>query len=84
MTIHIGIRVPDIGDFRDVDVSGMMVKFNDRVVGGEQSFTRSGGQGVHGREVSSSAADFVKKLRVMVGDKVSQDSRQDPVPVDGR
>ena len=65
-----------------------MVKFNDRVVGGEQrsriGWTRRSWKGsvIIRRRLRQEVAR--KKLRVMVGDKVSQDSRQDPVPADGR
>jgi pyruvate dehydrogenase E2 component (dihydrolipoamide acetyltransferase) len=66
------IRVPDIGDFRDVDVIELLVKPGDRVaVEGSLVALESDKATM---EIPSPVAGIVKELLVRVGDKVSEGS----------
>jgi dihydrolipoamide dehydrogenase len=66
------IRVPDIGDFRDVDVVEVLVKPGDRIEKESSLITLETDKAT--MEIPSPAAGRVKELRVKVGDKVSKDS----------
>jgi dihydrolipoamide dehydrogenase len=66
----IEIRVPDIGDFKDVPVIEVLVKPGDSVKKEDSLLTLESDKAT--MEVPSSHAGTVKELRVEVGDKVSQ------------
>jgi dihydrolipoamide dehydrogenase len=66
----IEIKVPDIGDFKDVPVIEILVKPGDTVKKEESLVTLESDKAT--MEVPSSHNGTVKELRVKVGDKVSQ------------
>src|SRR4051812_22509472 len=66
----IEIKVPDIGDFKDVPVIELLVKPGDAVQKEESLITLESDKAT--MEVPSSHAGTVRELRVKVGDKVSQ------------
>jgi dihydrolipoamide dehydrogenase len=72
MSQTIEIRVPDIGDFKDVEVIEVLVKPGD-VVAKEQSLITVESDKAS-MEIPSSAAGVVRELRVKLGDKVSEGS----------
>ncbi|HSN20338.1 MAG TPA: dihydrolipoyl dehydrogenase [Usitatibacter sp.] len=68
----IEIRVPDIGDFKDVPVIDLLVKPGDVVKKEDSLVTLESDKAT--MDVPSPQAGRVKELRVKVGDKVSQGS----------
>ena len=66
------VRVPDIGDFKDVDVVEVLVKAGDRVEKEASLITLETDKAT--MEIPSPGAGVVKELRLKVGDKVSQGS----------
>jgi len=64
------IDVPDIGDFKDVDVIEILVKPGDRVAAEQSLVSLESDKAT--MEVPSPAAGVVKELLLKVGDKVSQ------------
>ncbi len=66
------IKVPDIGDFKDVDVVEVLVKPGERIER-EQSLVALESEKAT-MEIPSPQAGVVKELKVRVGDKVSQGS----------
>src|SRR5512134_501974 len=66
------VPVPDIGDFKDVEVIEVLVKPGD-TVGKEQSLITLESDKAT-MEIPSPAAGVVKELKVKVGDKVSKGS----------
>src|SRR3954470_11078819 len=66
----IEIKVPDIGDFKDVPVIELLVKPGDTVQKEDSLVTLESDKAT--MEVPSSHAGTVRELRVKVGDKVSQ------------
>src|SRR5205807_5726036 len=68
----IEVKVPDIGDFKDIDVIEVLVKPGDRVAKETSLITLESDKAT--MEIPSSDAGVVKELRVKVGDKVSQGS----------
>ena len=66
----IEIKVPDIGDFKDVPVIELLVKPGDEVKKEESLVTLESDKAT--MEVPTSHAGTVKELRVKLGDKVSQ------------
>ena len=66
----IEVRVPDIGDFKDVAVIEVLVKPGDTVKVEQSLLTVESDKA--SMEIPSSAAGVVKELRVAVGDKVSE------------
>src|SRR3954470_13479340 len=66
----IEIKVPDIGDFKDVPVIELLVKPGDTVQKEESLITLESDKAT--MEVPSSHAGTVRELRVKVGDKVAQ------------
>jgi dihydrolipoamide dehydrogenase len=66
----IEVRVPDIGDFKDVPVIELLVKPGDAVAAEDSLVTLESDKATI--EVPSPAAGVVKELKVKVGDKVSQ------------
>jgi dihydrolipoamide dehydrogenase len=68
----IEVKVPDIGDFKDVSVIELLVKPGDRVAVEQSLITIESDKA--SMEIPSSAAGVVKELRVKLGDKVSEGS----------
>jgi pyruvate dehydrogenase E2 component (dihydrolipoamide acetyltransferase) len=63
------IRVPDIGDFKDVSVIEMLVKVGDTVKAEQSLMTVESDKAA--MEIPSSSAGVVKELKVKLGDKVN-------------
>ena len=66
------ISVPDIGDFKEVDVIEILVKPGDSVQAEQSLITVESDKAT--MEIPSPAAGVVKELRVKAGDKVSKGS----------
>src|SRR5687767_3366190 len=66
----IDVTVPDIGDFKDVEVIEVLVKPGDAIVKEQSLLTLESDKAT--MEIPSPGAGVVKALRVKVGDKVSQ------------
>jgi pyruvate dehydrogenase E2 component (dihydrolipoamide acetyltransferase) len=66
------VKVPDIGDYKDVPVIEVFVKPGDQVSAEESLITVESDKAT--MEVPSPSSGTVKELRVKVGDKVSQGS----------
>jgi dihydrolipoyl dehydrogenase len=66
------IKVPDIGDFKDVAIIEVMVKAGDTVEQEQSLITLETDKAT--MEVPSPAAGVVKEIKVKVGDKVSEGS----------
>ncbi|MGB5542980.1 MAG: dihydrolipoyllysine-residue acetyltransferase [Gammaproteobacteria bacterium] len=64
------VRVPDIGDFRDVDVIEVHVSAGDQVAGEDPLITLETDKAA--MDVPAPAAGTVKNLSVKAGDKVSE------------
>ena len=64
------MKVPDIGDFKDVAVIEVLVKPGDTVKVEQSLLTVESDKA--SMEIPSSAAGVVKELRVAVGDKVNE------------
>ena len=72
MSQTIEVKVPDIGDFKEVEVIEVLVKAGDRVELEQSLVTVESDKA--SMEIPSSAAGVVKALRVKLGDKVSKGS----------
>jgi pyruvate dehydrogenase E2 component (dihydrolipoamide acetyltransferase) len=72
MAETIEVKVPDIGDYKDVPVIEVFVKPGDRVKAEDSLITVESDKAT--MEVPSPGAGTVKELRVKVGDKVSEGS----------
>jgi len=66
------VKVPDIGDFKDVEIIEVLVKPGDRIKAEQSLVTVESDKA--SMEVPSSAAGVVKEMRVKLGDKVSEGS----------
>ena len=66
----IEIRVPDIGDFKDVPVIEVLVKPGDKVAKEDSLVTLESDKAT--MEVPSTHAGTVKEVKVKIGDKVTQ------------
>jgi len=66
------VKVPDIGDFKDVEVIEVLVKPGDAVAKEQSLITLESDKAT--MEIPSPEAGVVKALKVKVGDKVSQGS----------
>src|SRR5689334_21375451 len=66
------IKVPDIGDFKDVEVIEVLVKPGDRIAAEQSLLTVESDKA--SMEIPSSQAGVVKEMRVKLGDKVSEGS----------
>jgi pyruvate dehydrogenase E2 component (dihydrolipoamide acetyltransferase) len=64
------VQVPDIGDFKEVEVIEVLVKPGDTVTKEQSLITVESDKA--SMEIPSSAAGVVKELRTKLGDKVSQ------------
>ncbi|HUW24926.1 MAG TPA: dihydrolipoyl dehydrogenase [Gallionella sp.] len=72
MSQIIEVRVPDIGDFKDVAVIEVLVKAGDTVEAEQSLITLETDKAA--MDVPSPVAGMVKKLQVKIGDKVSEGS----------
>src|SRR5574337_1416698 len=68
----IEVRVPDIGDFKDVAVIELLVKPGDTIKTEQSLVTVESDKA--SMEIPSSAAGVVKEMKVGLGDKVSEGS----------
>jgi dihydrolipoamide dehydrogenase len=68
----IEVKVPDIGDFKDVAIIELLVKPGDTIAAEQSLITVESDKA--SMEIPSSAAGVVKDLKVAVGDKVSEGS----------
>ena len=68
----IDVKVPDIGDFKDVAVIELLVKPGDTVKAEQSLLTVESDKA--SMEIPSSHAGVVKDIKVQVGDKVSEGS----------
>jgi pyruvate dehydrogenase E2 component (dihydrolipoyllysine-residue acetyltransferase) len=66
------VRVPDIGDFKDVEVIEVMVKSGDKVAAEASLITVESDKAT--MEIPSPAAGVVRDVKLKVGDKVSEGS----------
>jgi dihydrolipoamide dehydrogenase len=64
------VRVPDIGDFKEVDVIEVLVKPGDRVAREQSLISLESDKAT--MEIPSPAAGVVKSIAVKVGDKISE------------
>ncbi|WP_019703182.1 dihydrolipoyllysine-residue acetyltransferase [Paracidovorax oryzae] len=65
----IDVKVPDIGDFKDVAVIELLVKVGDTVKEEQSLFTVESDKA--SMEIPSPAAGVVKELKIKIGDKVN-------------
>src|SRR5262245_44386371 len=72
MANMIEVKVPDIGDFKDVEVIEVLVKPGDAVTKEQSLITLESDKAT--MEIPSPGAGVVKSLGVKLGDKVSQGS----------
>src|SRR5437764_1838221 len=66
----IDVKVPDIGDFKDIPVIDVLVKPGDTVAVDDSLITLESDKAT--MDVPSPAAGVVRDLRVRAGDKVSE------------
>src|SRR4051795_2227043 len=66
------VKVPDIGDFKTVEVIEVLVKPGDQVTKEQSLITLESDKAT--MEIPSPGAGVVKEIRVKVGDKVSKGS----------
>jgi len=66
------VKVPDIGDFKNVEIIEVLVKPGDRIAKEQSLITLESDKAT--MEIPAPGAGVVKELRVKVGDKVSQGS----------
>jgi pyruvate dehydrogenase E2 component (dihydrolipoamide acetyltransferase) len=70
MASLVDIKVPDLGDFHDVDVIEVMVKPGDRVAAEQSLITLESEKAT--MEVPSPRAGIVREVKLKLGDKVSE------------
>ena len=68
----IEVKVPNIGDFKEVEIIEIMVKVGDTIRADQSLITVESDKA--SMEIPSSAAGVVKELKVKVGDKVGEGS----------
>jgi len=66
------VKVPDIGDFKDVEVIELLVKPGDKIKAEQSLATVESDKA--SMEIPSSAAGTVREMRIKIGDKVSKGS----------
>ena len=66
------VKVPDIGDFKSVEVIEVLVKPGDKVAKEQSLITLESDKAT--MEIPSPGAGVVQSIKVKVGDKVSQGS----------
>ena len=72
MSELVAVKVPDIGDFKDVEVIEILVKVGDRIEPEQSLITVESDKA--SMEIPADQAGVVKKIDVKIGDKVSQGS----------
>ena len=70
--MSVEIKVPDIGDFKEVEVIELMVKVGDTIKVDQSLITVESDKA--SMEIPSSMAGVIKELKVKVGDKVAEGS----------
>ena len=70
MAGQIEVKVPDIGDFKDIDVIEVLVKPGDTIVNEQSLVTLESDKAT--MEIPSPAAGVVREIKLKVGDKVSE------------
>jgi dihydrolipoamide dehydrogenase len=68
----IEIKVPDIGDFKEVEVIELLVKVGDQILKEQSLITVESDKA--SMEIPAAQAGTVKELRIKVGDKVAEGS----------
>ena len=68
----IELKVPDIGDFKDVEVIEVLVKPGDRVEAEQSLITIESDKA--SMEIPASFAGMIKEIKVKIGDKLNQGS----------
>jgi pyruvate dehydrogenase E2 component (dihydrolipoamide acetyltransferase) len=66
------VKVPDIGDFKEVEVIELLVKPGDQITVDQSLITVESDKA--SMEIPSTAAGVVKELKIKLGDKVSEGS----------
>src|SRR3982074_1499537 len=66
------VKVPDIGDFKEVEVIELLVKQGDAIKADQSLVTVESDKA--SMEIPSSHAGMVKELKVKIGDKVAEGS----------
>src|SRR5580700_11227270 len=66
------VKVPDIGDFKEVEVIELMVKVGDTVKVDQSLITVESDKA--SMEIPASHAGVVKELKIKIGDKVAEGS----------
>src|SRR6218665_1042392 len=66
------VKVPDIGDFKEVEIIELMVKVGDTIKVDQSLITVESDKA--SMEIPSSAAGVVKEIKVKVGEKVAEGS----------
>jgi pyruvate dehydrogenase E2 component (dihydrolipoamide acetyltransferase) len=66
------VKVPDIGDFKEVEIIELMIKVGDTIKVDQSLITVESDKA--SMEIPSSAAGVVKEIKVKVGDKVAMGS----------
>ncbi len=69
---QVEIKVPDIGDFKEVEVIELLVKPGDTVKAEQSLITVESDKA--SMEIPSSASGVVKELKIKLGDKISEGS----------
>ncbi len=72
MSQTIEVKVPDIGDFKEVEIIELLVKPGDQIEAEQSLMTVESDKA--SMEIPSSVGGIVKSLRVKLGDKVSEGS----------
>src|SRR5450756_1904620 len=72
MSQTIEVKVPDIGDFKDIAIIEISVKVGDKIEKEQSLVTLETDKAA--MEIPSPAAGVVKEMKVKVGDKVSEGS----------
>ena len=66
------VKVPDIGDFKEVEIIELMVKVGDTIKVDQSLVTVESDKA--SMEIPSSSAGVIKEIKVKVGDKVAEGS----------
>ncbi|MFN5803040.1 MAG: biotin/lipoyl-containing protein, partial [Burkholderiales bacterium] len=66
------VKVPDIGDFKEVEVIEVLVKAGDTIKPEQSLITVESDKA--SMEIPSSTAGVVKEVKVKIGDKVAEGS----------
>src|ERR1700730_12179901 len=78
---QIEVKVPDIGDFAEVEVIELMVKVGDTIKVDQSLLTVESDKA--SMEIPSSQAGVIKEIKIKVGDKVKEGSVIVVVEADG-